>query len=92
MTGLLAVGAAVVGAWAILLGAAFLAHRLRFGRTASIGVVLACYVCLAAATVWALGVGWQGYAGAAGMFLPCAGAFVLVLIRPPRRPSGKQAG
>ena len=70
--------AAVVGAWTVLLGAAYLA-RTTLGMTgrSSAAIVLVCYVCLALAAVIVLGPGWQGCAGAAGMLLPCAVALVV---------------
>ena len=79
MIGLIAAGAAIVGVWTIFLGTAALCRRqFLLSRGASAALVVSCYSSLAAVAVVVLGTGWPGRAGAIGMLLPCAVAFVIV--------------
>ena len=79
MSGLLAAGAAIVGAWALLLGTAVLARfQLRLRSSEAGALVLGAYASLAAASILVLGRGWQGFAGAGGMLLPVAIALLIV--------------
>ena len=84
------VAGVIAAAWAILLGAAYLACAvLRLGRSGSVVVVATAYsICAAAALAW-LGLGPAGVLGATGLLLPCAVALAVVAFYPAHRRSGR---
>ena len=63
------VGVAIVVVWGMLLGVAYVSR--------SALAVIGCYLVISALALLILGAGWQGWAGAAGMLLPCAVAVAL---------------